>query len=441
MRPLYRGGECRLGRAFYTYQPSVAKMYGTLCKYEPVRPLRLFRLTHTSLRSTFKYLSKNTQLLMSFVFGTGLLKRNQDVTLRRLFLKASPQRSSSGAGGTKGRRVSYSEIDALAMAGFAREYLHKFGFDGAYMPEKRTFGGNTFHSEVYVSKYGLLRREEGQSLGSGQRDKGSIAPSRQISQSMPLTELFIKYCKGTRRLLRPYRSQFVMYLTGGMAVKLYLRARGIPGAAKTSDFDFKFAVPESIRSKSRIDQLAESMRRIMTAHVAGFVRWLRRNGVTNATMEVRELKGVPLDKPGLGGGPKKKKVYRVFNYVVNGHELVDTSLVVVPGVSREHLSLKWSRRFGMPIQTLTRLWKDTLYVLAGSFTEPGIKLRNPIDGDKKNKGIKNAIRTGHLSFLKARTRKGATLIDLARRLIQNIARRNKRRGTVHATKIMQILRR
>lgn len=447
-RKLFRGGACRSGKAFYTTSMSVAKMYGRpLCEYVvSKKPLNLFVITHDSLKRVFKYLSNNTRLLLSFVFGTGLKRTDQKITLKKLF----GSRFSSPLSGKKtpGQRLSVSEIDTVTLEAFAREYLHKNGYDGVYMPPKISkFHKGLFHSEVYISKYGLVNQTRVLSSASPtteacspfRKEKcGRSSTSYRISPSM--SELFIKYTKGTRGLLRPYPSKFVMYLSGGMAVKLYLGARGIK-TAKTSDFDFKFAVPRALKTQAQIDELSKLMRMIMFRHVSGFVRYLNRNGI-QATMEFKEVQGVPLDKP--GGTDRRKKVYRVFNYTIvtpgnKRYELIDTSLVLVPGVSRDDVSLRWSRKLGFPIQKLTRLWKDTLYVLAGSFVYDTIKLRNPIDGAKKEKGLKNSIRAGHLSYLIARKKKTARLVNVSRRLIQNVIRRNKASGTRHAQQVLRAL--
>lgn len=432
---LYRGGACKNGNAFYALNPQVAKMYGTLCAYEAKRPLKLFVLTHTSLKQVFKYLSKDLQLLMSFTFGTGLLRKNQEITLKRIQGVATPL-STSRNGRTPGQRLSVTEIDTIAIQSFGREFLNRHGYDGVYMPRKKSkFHRGVFHSELFISKSGLLLPLKKKS------EVPSPSPSPSSSRRIP--DLFIQYTKHTKALLKPHPSQFVMYLSGGMAVKLYLQARGIRSTVQTSDFDFKFAVPRVLRTKTQIEKYSNMMRRIMYRHVSGFVRFLNRNGI-QARLEFKEVQGVPLDKPGGFKDPLKKRVYKVYNYTIvtaNNvrHELVDTSLVMVPGITREYISLKWSRIFGMPIQTLYRLWKDTLYILAGSFVIDTIKLRNPIDGAKKEKGIKNSIRTGHLSFLTARKRGTARLVNLSRRLITNVIRRNKPSGIKHSKQILKKL--
>jgi hypothetical protein len=340
---------------------------------------------------------------------------------------------------TPGQRLSVTEIDSIALATFSREFILKHGYDGVYMPTKKSkFHKGVFHSEIFIAKRGCLLPI----TSSTNTQSSKQSSSKSFHSGAPISELFVKYTRNTKTLLKPHPSQFVMFLGGGMAVKLYLRARGIK-TAKTSDFDFKFAVPHTLRTKNQIEKYSNMMRNIMYRHVSGFVRFLNRNGIP-ASMEFKEVEGVPIDKPG-GLEAHKKKVYKVYNYTIvtsggrRRHELVDTSLVVIPGITRKHISLKWSRKFGMPIQTLTRLWKDTLYVLAGSFVIDTIKLRNPINGAKKEKGIKNAIRAGHLSYLTSKRRGTAYLVDLSRKLIDDIAIRNKKTGEKHSKEIIKQL--
>jgi hypothetical protein len=416
--------------AFFTRDPKVARMYGKVYAFKTKRPLKLFKVTHSSLKKVFKYLSPNTRLLLKFIFGTDTSRRVQSDIVKKLI----GTRYSKGTGKTPGQRLSFTEIDSVAYQAFCKEYVNRHGYDGVYAPKRPTefHSGGVFHSEVFISKRGLLEQVE--------------APAKVVAYKggksrslLPLTELFIRYTKGTRSLIKPFR-HFVPFLGGGMAVKMYLKSRGIK-TARTSDFDFKFAVPSTLKTKKRIYELSKEMFEVMYRHMSGFVRFLNRNGYGPARLIARELSGVPVDKP---GGPNYKKVYRVYNFSIdkNGRrqELVDAGLGVVPGISRQrHISLKWSRKFGFPIQTLTRLWKDTLYVLAGSFVYKKTMLRNPINGEKKEKGLKNAVRAGHLSYLTAKRRGTAHLVWLARRLIEDVAARNKKASIKNSKKIIQQL--
>lgn len=424
---LYRGGTYRTGMAFFTRDPKVAHMYGKVHAFETKKTPKLFKVTHASIKRVFKYLSSNTRLLLKFIFGTETTRSIQSDILKKLTGKGTRVTGP-------GQRLSLTEIDSIAFAAFCKEYVNKHGYDGIYVPPKFTqfHRGGMFHSEIFISKRGLLDPIPYEN--PKKMPKSKAARSLSITNNVP--ELYIRYTEGTTSLLKPFR-HFVPFLGGGMAVKMYLRARGIK-TAKTSDFDFKFAVPRTLKTQKRINTLSNEMYNVIYKHVSGFVRFLNRNGYGPAELIPRELKGVPIDKP---GGPNYKKVYRVYNFSVKvkgrTHELVDTSLVVVPGVSRRrHLSLKWSRKFGFPIQTLTRLWKDTLYVLAGSFVHKKTLLRNPINGEKKEKGIKNAMRAGHLSYLTAKRRGTAHLVWLARRLIEDIAARDKKAGISNSRQIM-----
>lgn len=430
---VYRGGACKKRMAFFALNPRVARMYGTVCSFSTTKPVRLFVLTHDSLKKVFKYLSGNTRLLMSFVFGTGIKRTNQEITLKKIMHSKTPFAKSFRK---RGERLSVTEIDAIALEAFSREFILRHGYDGVYMPEKKSkFHRGVFHSEMYISRGGLLTEAGPVSINPHSRYTRTSYTIKSMS------DLFIEYTKHTKGLLKAHPSKFVMFLGGGMAVKLYLEARGIKTAA-TSDFDFKFAVPRVLKTKREIEVYSDEMRRIMSRHVSGFVRFLKMRGI-HVNIEFKEIEGVPFDKPG-GRDSIKKKVYKVYNYTLvtpsgRKHELVDASLVVVPGISRKHISLKWSRKFGLPIQTLTRLWRDTLYVLAGSFVVDTIKLRNPINGAKKEKGIKDAIRAGHLSYLTARRKKLKQLVTLSRQLITNVVVRNKRSGEIHSRKILKKL--
>lgn len=415
---LYRGGSYKTSDAFFALEKSTASMYGKkVFTFLPTKKLKLFTVTHDSLKSVFKYLSENTKLLLKLAFGTDITGKTQNVSYKFLFGK-SPKKGT-------GQRMSVSDMDALALAGFSKEYLLKHGYDGAYMPRKRSrFHKGSFHREVYIARKGILKKikeETGHKTTKGTKSFGAN-----------FSQLFIKYTKHTHTLLKA-RRKFVQFLGGGMAVKLYLNVRGI-NTAQTKDFDFKFAVPRAIRSKKQVEHLSADMVSIMSRHMNGFVRWLNRHGV-HASLNVRRLEGVPLDKPNRRDFIKH--VYDVYTYSINGHDIVDTSLVCIPGIHRDkHISRRWSKYYGMPIPTLNRLWRDTLYVLAGSFVIPSAKLRNPINGNKKEKGIKNAIRSGHLSYLSSKRKGTAYLVHLSRQLVEHVILRNKKSSTKNSKIIL-----
>jgi hypothetical protein len=344
-------------------------------------------VTHSSLlRSVFPNVPESTRIALSVVFGTGTKLKKQ--------LKVLTGKTPGITSAVKGQRVSFTDVDRIAYDALYSDFLSKRGYDGAISSIKKSrVHGGIFHGEVYIH-----------------------SPRDVLARS--LQELFVEYTSKTTRLIKPYRD-FIQFLSGGMAIKLYLEARGIR-SVETTDFDFKFALSKPLATQKEIDQKAHKMFTIIYNHLKKFV-----SHIPATTLTWRELKGVPFDKP--GGSPHEKKVYKVFTFSINGAEFADASLVVYPGITRDtHLSRKWTMYFGMPIENLQYMWKDTLTLLAGSFTKKSIMLRNPINGNKKEKGIKNAIRVGHISFL---TSEKTRIVKLARQLVMNIALRNKKRAT------------
>ena len=418
---LYRGGFPKLSNAFFALDKKTAGLYGKdIHVYITKRKPKLFVINHNSLKKVFKYLSENTKLLLKIIFGTGLSGNTQNISYKFLFGK-SPRSGNA-------QRLSVTDIDNLALAGFSKEYLLKHGYDGAYMPRKKTrFHKGVFHKEVYIARKGLLKKV-GQEVSKVRLARKSVHPS--------ISQLFVTYTKRTNFLLKSHR-QFIHFLGGGMAVKLYLKGRGIKTPAQTTDFDFKFATHNQLRSVKQVNILSNKMKEILEVHVQRFVRFLNKIGI-RSTYNVRELFGVPTDKPGVYSNVKK--VYKVYTFSINGKDTVDTSLVYIPRLKREKdISRKWSHVYKMPIPTLSRLWKDTLQVLAGSFVLETAKLRNPINGNKKEKGIKNAIRAGHLSFLTSKRKKKSKLVNMSRRLIGHIIRRDKKASVIESKRILKQL--
>jgi hypothetical protein len=383
---LYRGGP-RQGK-FFTTNPVIARGYGShIHAFRPKKRLKLFVITHASLKKVFTHVSERTRILLESVFGTTTHLKTQ--------IKAIQGKTPKGVKSViKGQRVSISSIDFAAHEALYREYLKPRGFDGTYSPTKKSrFHGGSFHHEVYIHS-----------------PEKTLSPAKQSIQS-----LFIEYTKGTRILLKSHRD-FVQFLGGGMAIKLYLAGKGID-TAETFDFDFKFAVPRPIRTKKELDEKSVHMFSIMINHMKGFAKFLARP----VSLSVRELTGVPVDKVGGPGG--EKKVYKVFTFSITGKDLIDASLVLYPGITRSKMINDiWSKRLGMPIERPKYMWLDTMHVLTGSFVKPSMKLRNPLNGDKKEKGLKNAVRAGHLSFLIKKN----PLVTMSRKLITDIALRDRK---------------
>jgi hypothetical protein len=296
---------------------------------------------------------------------------------------------------------------------FSNDFLIKNGYDGFYAPPKRTgFHGGVFPAEIMLC-------DASRTLVRPGIERAPVLSRVSVVRELP--QLFIKYCRRNRTLLRVYRNLFVPELGGGMGVKLYLEARGKPAPKKvtdTRDFDFTFAVPKRLGQREA-RRRALIMKTIMYRHVAGFVAWLNRTYTrTNARLIVTEF--VPDIKvlPATG-----KTVYHVSQFYIQfpAQEpigFVDATLAYVPGTSRDDIHPVYSKMYGLPIERLKKLYDSVLTVLAGSFVFPGIKKRNPLTGQNSQKGKKNVSRLGALQNLAPRN------VKLVRNLINRIKKRD-----------------
>ena len=211
------------------------------------------------------------------------------------------------------------------------------------------------------------------------RYTGSVKRARHKS----LHELFIDFTKRTTRLLNPR-----LYLGGGMAVKLYLRSKSAKMSEitkDTQDFDFHYVY------SGNVDRDTKTMLNLMNQHLNWFSKYLNRVHGFKSTIFMRELKGVPTDKPGQAY--KFRKVYKVYRFILETPskrtDLVDLALI-------DEAKTPLMKLYGMNIQRYRGIWRDVAYTLVASFLEPRSYLRNPIIGDKRKKGLKDISRLKNL---------------------------------------------
>jgi hypothetical protein len=230
---------------------------------------------------------------------------------------------------------------------------------------------------------------------------------------------------------------FVIYLGGGMGVKLYLEARAIRASAKvrnTKDFDFTFAVPRPLRSKYDVSARVFAMRQVMSRHIAGFISWL---GLKGVRLVVNDFVPPITVLPATG-----KKVYQVISYKLQfpgqkPTDFIDTTLAYVPGIDRSHLHLGYTRYYGIPLERLKYAYKNVLTVLAGSFVYPGIRNRNPLYGNRPEKGQKNTARLEAL----LRAKKKAYGNGTVKKFIKRIQHKNVEGARQRARQIIRAIKR
>jgi hypothetical protein len=232
----------------------------------------------------------------------------------------------------------------------------------------------------------------------------------------------------------------VHYLSGGMAVKLFLHAQRITPNARvktTSDFDFVFAVPNKL-SAHGVTTKFNAMDRLMSRHVNGFSAWLTQK------YKIPSLITKSVLVPPVTYNPiTRKKIYKVIQFKIEipgmkPEGLVDATLTYIPGVRRDQLFHKYTAAFGMPIQRVKYMYKGVLSVLAGSFSSFAMKnsslaSRNPLTGSRAEKGLKNAARVSNL--IKAQT----SATTAAQKLVKHIKEGNVRQAYRAANRVIKNL--
>ena len=178
-----------------------------------------------------------------------------------------------------------------------------------------------------------------------------------------------------------------------MAVKFFLGKKASALTKNTEDFDFKFAIDHPLKTKAEVEVYTRFMKRIMFRHVLGFAKFLLRNGYRRtAPVEMYKVAGVKLDIPDESY-KKERNTYSVYRFKIGPHELIDASLGYEKGLKRSDF-FEFS---GMMMFRPEHMIKDTVGVLTRSFTdEQTRRLRNPLIGVKKEKGLKNVSRLTNL---------------------------------------------
>lgn len=387
-------------KTFYlTESRPTAKDYGRVCKFRVKKTLKLFDLSHANLMALFtsKYpLSKETRELLKVVMGTGVTI-GQQVRAAKILMGPEAGKLPKETNTRAGQRLSYKKLNKFVFDRLNKEFLVKEGYDGYYAGAKPSiFHGGKFHLEIMLTN----------AYQKIERLRGAAPVISHHSFAAALPRIFMDYCKGTKRLVRPYGGDLTIFCTGGMGVRLYLAQLGKslpPKIRRTADFDFTFAVPRQLPSEAAVSSYVYTMRKIMFDHLTGFVRYLNRQyqGI-NADLRVNRYKRSKYDDPRLQVPGTGRRVYQVMTYqiVTGNHEvidLVDTALAVYPRASRKMLHLPFSYKIGIPIQKLRYQLKDSMALLSGSFLYRGlISKRNPLNGIVKEKGQKNVERVKEL---------------------------------------------
>ena len=433
-----RGMHPRRTRNFFlTSSARTARGYGpTINTYVATKPLRLFVLSHKNVKLLLdKYpMSAAAKVMLRLALGVRTTRARQHLAYR-VVLRGKGY--LPGVRNTRlGQRLSVGELDRQVFEKLSREFLVPEKYDGYYAPAKPSiFHGGIFHSEIMISRPMHAIKPAPRVVAPPVQRRARVSHAQIIKR---LPALFVEYSKTQRRLLRPYGG-FIPYLGGGMAVKLYLEARAIkapPKVLNTTDFDFTFAVPLRITSKMGVAMRVVAMRKVMTEHLEGFVTWLGRSFGVRPQITVKDFVPPVRLLPTTG-----KRIYQVISYglqfpgVAKPVDFVDTTLAHVPGMSRQLIHHVFSRSIGMPIERLKTMYKNVLAVLAGSFAtkDPSLKSRNPLTGNRSEKGLKDTARLASLINANAKSNVHA------RGLVSAIRRSNVKNASKQARLVIKNL--
>ena len=233
---------------------------------------------------------------------------------------------------------------------------------------------------------------------------------------------FLEYCKKHHKLVTP-TSRFLIYLGGGMAVKLYLMARGVKPlpkkVASTDDFDFTFAVHHEL-TKEEVAKYSLAMYNYMYNFLKGFIR-------------PDQLKIKSYERKSYIPATWKRTYHVVQFKKLDGEDFVDCTLSYIPHTSRNMINSEVSRKYGLPIKKLKYMYKDVLSVLAGSFVYKGIIPRNPLGKNKPEKGRRNVARVSALQKLKVTSPKTLRTTEF----LKAIRAKNKSVATTKARAIIK----
>jgi len=193
-----------------------------------------------------------------------------------------------------------------------------------------------------------------------------------------------------KRLAAPNKN-FTIYLSGGMAVKLYLMDKGVDPipkkVANTHDYDFVFAVHHPLTSEKEVEKYSLAMYNHMYNFIKGFIRpdKLKIKSYTRKSFI-----------PATG-----KRTYHVVQFKKeNGDDFVDCTLTYIPKFTHRQVNTVFARKYGLPIKRLQYMYKEILTVLAGSFVYKKIMPRNPLGKENPEKGQKNIARVKALRKLR-----------------------------------------
>jgi len=426
-------------RAFYlTDNPATAAAYGIKCSYRVKKTLRLFDMSQKNLKLLFEIggLTPRTKRLLQLSFGTGLSLKEQVSAIGDVVKDKSLKRVKAVARtGVPGQRASYLDLDKRMDEFFIKEFLVRSGYDGYYATGRHTvFHQGKFRAEIMLNNaYQKIER-----AGPTRLPVVSLA---ELQYPQTISRLFLEYCRKKNTPLSKSHKEFTIFCTGGQALNLYLRRKlkYIPQVVrKTYDFDLSFAVPSPLPSITDVVQRIERMRLVMIDLMNGFISFVNRNYTgANAKLRMTKVYRKVETHPAVQIPATGRRVYCVFTWqIVIGKAVVDvcdSALAVYPGVTARSLDSEYTAHYGVPIQKVEYQFRDLAALLSGSFLYKNqiIFMRNPLKGQKADKGLRNTWRMKALLPMVKRS----AVVNAVKPLVNRILNKNFS-GGVKASRVV-----
>jgi hypothetical protein len=237
----------------------------------------------------------------------------------------------------------------------------------------------------------------------------------------------------------------IMYLTGGMAVKVYVDSIGRKytkqvntAISNTTDFDFTVATPVPFTQNANTNKSINYVKNVWTNYLSGFINTL--NQYYNVSAQLDIVDRAKTYSPRLQNAITGRRIYQVISYNIKTGgktiDFIDVAVCLVPGVNESWINKTVSNSSGFPILQHKYVMKEVASVLIRSFisSNPLNTNRNPINGYKKEKGVKDIVRASALCGISK-----TNVCNNIGKLIKNVQNMNKAKAVQNARRAYQII--
>jgi hypothetical protein len=420
-------------KTFYVSEDvTVAEMYAGehLCEFKPTRNLRLFWLNYNNVSKLLSNdfgLTHDTKLKLAAVTGALITQQHQLAFIKsyrfpqgtsdaeKTYINTIKRVAERNRPNTAGSRMSITNINRNAFSSLCKEFLTLHGYDGYYAGKKKTAYGNYSQSAFMHSEIMLCDAAD-TILRSVEHTRGKATKLNLLGTPMcgaDSAEKLIPYAFLKKLEMNPITydmfGEAITFLTGGMAVKLFLSNINRPNLIRnkriqnSQDFDITVAVSHRIPNETLLNNALKTIEDTMDAILFPFIEQINKLYRSFQAVLGKKTRGYSLN-PRLQNSITDRHVYQVIQYFITIQscnktiEFVDVALCYIPNVSDDWIDKPLSNRAHIPLLKYKYMLRETASILIRSFisNNPLNTKRNPINGTESNKGLKNVTRLAAL---------------------------------------------